>query len=73
VSSASGGLINTNSFSSCDVEQEVNGLYTYDRKEKVPVARVKAIIDAAQDYYHHVNRTSGLKKLLEHASVIVGK
>ncbi|RAH46233.1 glycoside hydrolase family 2 protein [Aspergillus brunneoviolaceus CBS 621.78] len=36
----------------CDIEQEVNGLFSYDRKEKVPAARVKAIMDAAQRYYH---------------------
>ncbi|PYI06941.1 glycoside hydrolase family 2 protein [Aspergillus sclerotiicarbonarius CBS 121057] len=36
----------------CDIEQEVNGLYSYDRKEKVPAARVKAIMDAAHHYYH---------------------
>ncbi|OJJ98954.1 hypothetical protein ASPACDRAFT_31004 [Aspergillus aculeatus ATCC 16872] len=35
----------------CDIEQEVNGLYSYDRKEKVPAARVKTIMDAAQRYY----------------------
>ncbi|KAG2411662.1 hypothetical protein HFD88_009218 [Aspergillus terreus] len=36
----------------CDIEQEVNGFYSYDRKEKVPAARVKAIMDAAQQYYY---------------------
>ncbi|KAE8356569.1 glycoside hydrolase superfamily [Aspergillus coremiiformis] len=36
----------------CDIEQEVNGLYSYDRKEKVPAARVKAIMDAAHGYYY---------------------
>ncbi|RAQ51064.1 glycoside hydrolase family 2 protein [Aspergillus flavus] len=36
----------------CDIEQEVNGLYSYDRKEKVPAARVKAIMDAAHIYYY---------------------
>ncbi|GAB1209907.1 hypothetical protein APSETT445_008695 [Aspergillus pseudonomiae] len=36
----------------CDIEQEVNGLYSYDRKEKVPAARVKAIMDAAHQYYY---------------------
>lgn len=51
----------------CDIEQEVNGLYTYDRKEKVPVARIKAIMDAAKDYYYaHVQAQGprGIKKLL---------
>ncbi|KAJ5647049.1 hypothetical protein N7490_003421 [Penicillium lividum] len=54
----------------CDIEQEVNGLYSYDRKEKVPVARVKAIMDAAKNYYYdHVgvqtHGAKGWKKLLE--------
>ncbi|KAJ5923683.1 hypothetical protein N7454_008928 [Penicillium verhagenii] len=54
----------------CDVEQEVNGLYSYDRKEKVPVDRIKAIMDAAKDYYYdHVgvqtHGAKGWKKLLE--------
>lgn len=35
----------------CDVEQEVNGLYAYDRSEKVPPADIKVIMDAAKDYY----------------------
>ncbi|KAL4914362.1 glycoside hydrolase superfamily [Aspergillus aurantiobrunneus] len=34
-----------------DIEQEVNGLYAYDRKEKVPPAKVKALMDAAEEYY----------------------
>ncbi|KAJ5387508.1 hypothetical protein N7509_010049 [Penicillium cosmopolitanum] len=51
----------------CDIEQEVNGLYSYDRKEKVPVARIKAIMDAAKDYYYDHVQTHGprgIKKLL---------
>ncbi|KAJ5679201.1 hypothetical protein N7462_007445 [Penicillium macrosclerotiorum] len=51
----------------CDIEQEVNGLYSYDRKEKVPATKVKAIMDAAQDYYYeHVQAhgPKGLRKLL---------
>ncbi|KAI2903904.1 CAZyme family GH2 [Aspergillus niger] len=36
----------------CNIEQEVNGLYSYDRKEKVPASRVKAIMDSAHRYYH---------------------
>lgn len=51
----------------CDIEQEVNGLYTYDRKAKVPVAKVKVIMDAAQDYYYqHVqsHAPKGFRKLL---------
>ncbi|KAF9894810.1 hypothetical protein FE257_004431 [Aspergillus nanangensis] len=39
----------------CDVEQEVNGFYSYDRREKVPAEKVKAIMDAAcNHYYTHV-------------------
>lgn len=51
----------------CDIEQEVNGLYTYDRKEKVPTDKVKAIMDAAKDYYHgHLNvADKGMAKKLE--------
>lgn len=51
----------------CDIEQEVNGLYSYDRKEKVPAEKVKAIMDAASDYYYqHVQShgPKGLRKLL---------
>ena len=36
----------------CDIEQEVNGLYAYDRKEKVSAARIKAIFDSAHKFYH---------------------
>ncbi|KAL4945749.1 hypothetical protein BDV06DRAFT_8771 [Aspergillus oleicola] len=35
-----------------DIEQEVNGLYSYDRKEKVPADKVKALMDAAAEYYY---------------------
>ncbi|KAL3463529.1 glycoside hydrolase superfamily [Aspergillus heterothallicus] len=35
-----------------DIEQEVNGLYSYDRREKVPADRVRAIMEAAQEYYY---------------------
>ncbi|KAI1264303.1 glycoside hydrolase family 2 protein [Xylariaceae sp. FL1019] len=35
-----------------DIEQEVNGLYSFDRKEKIPAAEVKKIFDAAQKSYH---------------------
>lgn len=51
----------------CDIEQEVNGLYTYDRKTKVPVKKVKAIMEAAQAYYYqHVqsHAPKGFRKLL---------
>ncbi|KAK2758237.1 hypothetical protein FQN54_004081 [Arachnomyces sp. PD_36] len=58
----------------CDIEQEVNGLYSYDRREKVPADKVKAIMDEAMDYYYkhvvgggHETRRhrliSGLRKL----------
>lgn len=56
-------------FSRSDIEQEVNGLYSYDRKEKVPVLRVKEIMDTARDYYYdHVQAQApkGFRKLLAH-------
>jgi hypothetical protein len=35
-----------------DIEQEVNGLYSFDRKEKIPAVEVKKVMDAAaQSYY----------------------
>ncbi|KAK7905322.1 hypothetical protein LTR67_000042 [Exophiala xenobiotica] len=38
----------------CDIEQEVNGLYSYDRQEKVPAAEVRSIMDAAKKHYYSV-------------------
>jgi hypothetical protein len=39
-----------------DIEQEANGLYSFDRKEKLDSTRVKARIDdALQEYYAKVN------------------
>ncbi|KAK7431643.1 hypothetical protein QQZ08_001861 [Neonectria magnoliae] len=39
-----------------DIEQEVNGVYTFDRKEKLNSAKVKAIIDGAlKAFYDRVN------------------
>ncbi|KAK2069115.1 hypothetical protein P8C59_003720 [Phyllachora maydis] len=35
-----------------DIEQEVNGLYSFDRKEKISAERVKAIMDKAAEVYH---------------------
>ncbi|KAI1368764.1 glycoside hydrolase family 2 protein [Xylaria arbuscula] len=35
-----------------DIEQEVNGVYSFDRKEKIPAAEVKKIFDAAQKSYY---------------------
>ncbi|KAL5335050.1 glycoside hydrolase superfamily [Aspergillus crustosus] len=35
-----------------DIEQEVNGVYSYDRREKVPAERVKDIMDRAREYYY---------------------
>lgn len=60
----------------CDIEQEVNGLYAYDRGEKAPVARVKEIMDKARDYYYeHVgvqtHGAKGFKKLLEHGRLVI--
>lgn len=36
---------------STDIEQEVNGLYSYDRKEKIDPAEVKKIMDRAAKMY----------------------
>ncbi|KAJ9193306.1 CAZyme family GH2 [Paecilomyces variotii] len=35
-----------------DIEQEVNGLYSNDRREKVPAADVKTIMDSAKAHYY---------------------
>lgn len=35
-----------------DIEQEVNGLYAFDRKEKLDSAQVKAVMDAAQRTFY---------------------
>ena len=35
-----------------DIEQEVNGLYSFDRKEKLDAKKVKEIIDEVQKVYH---------------------
>ncbi|RYP80314.1 hypothetical protein DL770_006261 [Monosporascus sp. CRB-9-2] len=35
-----------------DIEQEVNGLYSFDRKEKIPASEVKEIIDKAAKVYY---------------------
>lgn len=32
----------------------MNGLYSYDRKAKIPAAKLKAIIDGAQAYYYAI-------------------
>ncbi|CAJ2501209.1 Uu.00g040620.m01.CDS01 [Anthostomella pinea] len=34
-----------------DIEQEVNGVYAFDRREKIPAAEVKKIFDAAKKSY----------------------
>ncbi|KAL7629580.1 hypothetical protein AAE478_001102 [Parahypoxylon ruwenzoriense] len=36
----------------CDVEQEVNGLYSFDRREKIPALEVKKIVDRARRLYY---------------------
>lgn len=39
-----------------DIEQETNGLYTFDRKEKLDSAKVRAVMqEAAQMFYKRVN------------------
>jgi hypothetical protein len=35
-----------------DIEQETNGLYSFDRQAKIDPARVKAVMDAAHAKYH---------------------
>jgi hypothetical protein len=35
-----------------DIEQEVNGLYTFDRKPKLDPAKMKAIMDKAKQVYY---------------------
>lgn len=43
--------------SSADIEQEVNGLYTFSREEKLDSAKVKALItDAIQTFYNRVGK-----------------
>ncbi|KAF2728423.1 glycoside hydrolase [Polyplosphaeria fusca] len=34
-----------------DIEQETNGLYSWDRKEKLEAAKVKAVMDSAKEKY----------------------
>ncbi|KAH9902129.1 glycoside hydrolase family 2 protein [Xylariomycetidae sp. FL2044] len=34
-----------------DIEQEVNGLYSFDRREKIPATEVKKILDGAKKTY----------------------
>lgn len=36
-----------------DIEQEVNGLYSIHRQEKVPAENVRAIMDSAREYYYN--------------------
>ncbi|KAJ1331068.1 beta-galactosidase [Microdochium nivale] len=41
-----------------DIEQEINGLYSFDRREKIPAAEVKKIIDkAAKTYFDNRSGT----------------
>lgn len=39
-------------FARSDVEQEVNGLYSFDRREKIPATEVKKIVDGAKQVYY---------------------
>ncbi|PHH60281.1 hypothetical protein CDD81_1871 [Ophiocordyceps australis] len=42
-----------------DIEQEANGLYSFDRKEKLDATKVKAVIDeAVQSFYQRLKQTS---------------
>jgi hypothetical protein len=36
-----------------DIEQEVNGLYTFNREEKLDASKVKAVIDKALGAYYN--------------------
>jgi hypothetical protein len=42
----------TDPCNSTDIEQEVNGLYSFDRKEKIDPAEVKKIFDKAAKVYY---------------------
>lgn len=42
-----------------DIEQETNGLYTYDRVPKLPAEKVRAIVsEAAETYLAHARKTA---------------
>lgn len=44
-------------FHRSDIEQEVNGVYSFDRKEKLNSAKVKGMIgEAVQVFYDRVNK-----------------
>jgi hypothetical protein len=48
-----------------DIEQETNGLYTYDRRAKLPAAKVRAIIErAAQTYLSHAMKCANPRSFL---------
>lgn len=34
-----------------DIEQEQNGLYTWERKEKLPAAELKKVVEKAKEVY----------------------
>lgn len=38
-------------FCRTDIEQEVNGVYSYDRKAKIDPARLKAVFDKGAEIY----------------------
>ena len=48
-----------------DIEQETNGLYTYDRRAKLPAAKVRAIVErAAQTYLSHALQSAKPRAVL---------
>jgi len=51
------GIENDTSYSA-DIEQEVNGLYSFERKEKLEAKKVKAVVDEVKQIYY---RQQGLK------------
>ena len=46
-------ITHTNLRHRSDIEQEVNGLYTFDRKEKLEAERVKLLVEKALDSFYN--------------------
>ncbi len=42
----------TDHFTRTDIEQEANGLYTFDRKEKLEAEKVKKVMDEAVQLFY---------------------
>ena len=41
---------------SCDIEQEVNGVYTPDRKEKLDATEVKKVVERVMEKYAQMHK-----------------